>query len=160
MMQTAAELFHYIREPDFLFGVIVGIILVLLVMLLGSLRRRPQQFEAFSGEQGSVRVTSQALRELVQRYCEEMPEVGRARAIIRVKGKLLTIQIRLRIRSDARLVGVSGYLQEQIGGIVRKNLGMENIGPVDVVVVGILPASKPQHGRRKDKPEEIGETSP
>ena len=152
-MDTIDQFTSLVRQSDFLIGAAAGAVLVLLVLLLFKLRRKPKDFEAFSGEQGTVWVSGDALRDLIQRYCEEMPEVGRARAIIRFKGKQLQIQIRLRIRSDARLVGVSGYLQEQIGGIIRQNLGMDNIGPVDVMVVGILPVAQ-SRSPKKNPPEE------
>lgn len=138
------NLVEYFSQSAFLAGAAAGASLVLLLLFLLKLRCRPANLEASSGELGRVLVSSHALRDLIQRHCEEMPEVGRARAVIQLKGGQINIQIRLRIRSDARLVGVSGYLQERIGAVIRQNLGMENIGPIDVMVAGILSPSKPR----------------
>lgn len=156
-METIHQLADYIGQPPFLYGAVAGVALVLLVLALLKIRAHPKAFEAFAGEFGTVRVSADALRELIQRYCEEMPEIGRARALIKVKNGELRILIRLRIRSDTRLVGVSGYLQEQIGGIIRKNLGLENIGPVDVMVAGILPVSQKRKRGKNTPDDEAGD---
>lgn len=130
----------FIQQPDFQIGALVGFLLAtLLVILFTSLRRQPQMFEAFSNESGKVLVSRQALQEQIQRCCEELSDVGRSRVTVLQKNKVLSIRVRLRLRSNAKLVGISGYLQEQIDSVVRKNLGVADIGPIDIVVTGILP---------------------
>jgi hypothetical protein len=153
-MDIFRDLAIYINRPEFLVGVAFGLVLCALVVALFTLLRRPpQMFEAFSNEQGKVLVSRQALQEQIQRRCEELGDVGKARATVIDKSGTLSIHIRLRVRSNARLIGISGYLQEQIDAVLRRNLGIENVGPIDIIVTGILP-----HAREEQvtsiKPEE------
>jgi hypothetical protein len=144
----------FLQEPQFLVGVAYGFVLcALLVAIIALLRRPARTFEAFNNDQGKVLVSRKALQEQIQRRCEELTEVGKARATVISKGDVLSIRIRLRVRSNAKLIGISSYLQEQIDAVLRRNLGLENIGPIDIVVTGILPsASEPQVS--SIKPEE------
>ena len=139
-METRDALLTFLQQPGFLYGVLFGVALSLLTaLLIALLRRPPQRFEAFTTEQGKVLISRHALQEQIQRRCEELAEVGKARATIVTKSGLLAIRIQLRIRSNAKLTGISGFLQEQIEIALRRNLGIENIGPIDIVVIGILP---------------------
>ena len=57
------------------------------------------------------------------------------------------------LRSNAKLVGISGYLQQQVTNVVRTNLGVENIGPIDILVTGVLPPAA-QEKATSIKPED------
>lgn len=153
MLMDRTTLMNLIQQPEFLMGLLAGLIVALLLaLLLRALQRPPTSFEAFSNESGKVVVSKQALQDQIQRCCEELGDVGKARACVLHKNGLLSIKIRLRVRSNAKLIGISGYIQEQIGAVLRKNLGIENIGPIDIVVTGILPSSQEQ--ATSIKPEE------
>lgn len=144
----------FLQQPEFLMGLALGFALCAVVVgIFALMRRPPETFEAFSNDQGKVMVSRQALQEQIQRRCEELSEVGKARAHIISKGELLSIRIRLRVRSNAKLIGISGYLQEQIDAVLRRNLGVENIGPIDIIVTGILPAT-PEEQVTSIKPDE------
>lgn len=129
-----------LQQPEFLIGVLSGLLLAALVFfLITSFRRPPETFEAFANESGKVLVSRHALQEQIQRCCEELSDVGRTRATVIQKNDVISIRLRLRVKSNARLVGISGYLQEQIDSVLRTNIGVQNIGPIDIVVTGILP---------------------
>jgi hypothetical protein len=143
----------FLEQPEFSVGVLVGLIVaVLLWTLFAVLRRDPDSFEAFSTEAGKIVISKQALQDQIQRCCEELADVGRARARVLQKKDALSVRICLRIKSNAKLAGISGYVQDQISTVLHKNLGIESVGPIDIVVVGILPASKDE--TTTIKPEE------
>lgn len=143
----------FLHQPGFLVGVLTGLVLAALLGLLFALaRRQPESFEAFTTESGKIVISRQALQEQIQRCCEELGDVGKAKAKVLKKRDLLSIRIGLRIKSNAKLVGISGYMQDQISTVLHKNLGVENIGPIDIVVTGILPPS--QEETTNLKPEE------
>lgn len=153
-METRDIVVEFVQQPEFLVGLAVGILLFsAIAAVLAWLRRPPETFEAFHNEHGKVLVSRQALQEQIQSCCEDLADVGKARAAVVHRDDLLSIRIRLRVKSNAKLIGISGYLQEQIDAVLRKNLGVENIGPIDIVVTGILPAS-PENQVTSIKPEE------
>lgn len=122
-------------------GAIAAVVLILLLWVL--LRRQPRSFRAFESESGEVMVTRKAVRELVQRCCEDLGEVGSAQARIEIRRGELHVQVGLRIRRNANLKGISGYLREQINQALTENLSIEKIGAIEIVVVGILEEPKP-----------------
>jgi uncharacterized alkaline shock family protein YloU len=143
----------FLQQPEFSTGVLVGLILAILVWsFLALLRRQPDSFEAFRTESGKVVISKQALQDQIQRCCEELGDVGKARARVLQKKNILSIRIHLRIKSNAKLAGISGYVQDQISTVLRKNLGIENVVAIDIMVTGILPPSRDE--TTSIKPEE------
>ncbi len=121
----------------FVTGGALGVAAVLVVLVL--LTRQPRRFRAFDTAGGEVLVTRKAVRELVQRCCEELGDVGSARVEIRLRGGEVRVGVRLRVRKSANLKGISGYLREQISTVLTENLGIERLGEIGILVVGILP---------------------
>jgi hypothetical protein len=65
--------------------------------------------------------------------------VASARATVsRSRGKF-KVTLRLKVRPNAKLDAIQGYLTEEIGDIFRENLGIGEIGQVDVKVIGVTP---------------------
>ncbi len=134
---------HALTDPVFYYGAATGVILVVLVLaVIWFLRRQPDTISAFNSENGHVTVSRHALQELIQGCCERVSDVGRAKATVSTRGGVIKTYVRLRLNADGKLSSISGYLQEQIAEVVKQNLGIESIGNIDIVVVGILP----EHG--------------
>jgi len=129
-------------QADFAIGLLTGLLLALLIALVRCLLRRPSaRFEAFSTDAGTILISRRALAEQIERCCEELDDVGRCRVEVFKKKDLIETRIQMRLRTDSQLVGVSGYLQEQVDHVVRKTLGIEKVGPINIIITGILPAS-------------------
>ena len=125
-----------------LIGLAAAVVVVVLFIVA---RRQPRVFVAFGEGGDSVFITRKAVRELVQRCCEELGGVGAAHAQVRIRGGELYTRVELRLRRNANLKGISGYLREQISQALTENLGVEKIGEIEIVVIGIL----------ADAPEEV-----
>ncbi len=129
-----------ITNPVFYYGMGASAILVLMVLLIiWWTRRQPDTISAFDSENGHVTVSRKALQELIQGCCERVSDVGRAKARVGTRGGVINTHVRLRLNANGKLSSISGYLQEHISEVVRQNLGIESIGNIDIVVVGILP---------------------
>ncbi len=134
-------------EAPFYYGLGAGVILVLLLLLaVWSARRQPDTIPAFDSDNGHVTVSRKALQDLIQGCCERVNDVGRAKAKVSTRGGIINTHVRLRLNSDGKLSSISGYLQEQISQVVKQNLGIESIGTIDIVVVGILPERAGESG--------------
>jgi hypothetical protein len=69
--------------------------------------------------------------------------VASARAVISQRGNRLRTVIRLKVRPDAKLDAIQGYLSEEIAGIYRDNLAFKGeVGPIEIKVVGVVPAAE------------------
>lgn len=116
--------------------VALGVLVLLLVL------RKPRTLVLVENETGRLQISTHALHRLLETCCEQVNGVASARArVVKSRGKFKTT-LRLKVRPDAKLDAIQGYLAQEITDIYRQNLGIANVGPVEVDVVGIIPAEK------------------
>jgi hypothetical protein len=142
----------FLTDPVFYYGLVTGIAVAALLLFFWWLsRRQPDVIAAFDNQNGKVTVSRKALQELIQGCCERVSDVGRARATVTTRGGVINTHVRLRLNANGKLDSISGYLQEQISGAFKQNLGIESIGNIDIVVIGILPepVGKENEGQSK-----------
>lgn len=101
--------------------------------------RPPSTLTLSKDDKGGLRISRHALHRLIETCCEQLRGVASARASVsRSRGKF-TVAIRLKVRPNAKLDAIQGYLTQEVGDIFRENLGIDEIGRVDVKVVGVAP---------------------
>lgn len=134
---------NLLHDPYFLGGAYtVGGILVLYILF--KITFRPSRtIQAFTSEGGRVLITKRAVRELIQRCSEDLGDVGSADVKVDIKRGRLHTKVELRLRRNANLKGISGYLREQVTQALTENLGVEELGEVDIVVIGVLNETTP-----------------
>lgn len=111
----------------------------LALLALFILVRQPRTLVVSEGDKGRLEISRHALHRLVETCCEQLKGVASARATIsRRRGKFETV-IRLRVRPNAKLDAIQGYLTQEVGDIYRQNLGIEAVGRVEIKVVGVAP---------------------
>ena len=120
----------------------LAVLFVVLVVLFFKLGKT--NLLVFNNQDGKVEISRNAIQEIIQRTCEQFVEVGKARGdISKSKGKI-NIKVRLKLRVKTRLQDISNELQRQITHAIRDDLGIENLGEVNVIVEGFLAEPKPQ----------------
>lgn len=132
----SAEYLHFSTAQ---FALAWGSIVLLVVLLC---LRQPSTFTLSSDEKGRLQISRHALRRLIETCCEQLSGVASARADVSCNraGKF-SVAIRLRTRPDAKLDAIQGYLTQEVGEIFRENLGIGQLGKVELKVVGIAPAA-------------------
>lgn len=129
---------------DFLFGSPTQILLVwgggaLLIILI--FLRQPSAFTLAADSSGRLRISRRALHRLVEACCEQVKGVAMARAHVSSHGNTLHTRLNLKVRPDAKLDAIQGYLTQEISGIYHENLGLKGeLGPIEIKVVGVVPA--------------------
>jgi hypothetical protein len=118
---------------------------VVFVLWLGKLVlfRPPRVVQAFNTEGGEVHVTHRAVKELVEHCCDELSGNGSADVTIAIRRGELRTRVELKLRRNANVKGVTSYLRERIVQALTENLGLENLGEIDIVIVGVLEEPKP-----------------
>jgi len=100
----------------------------------------PRVIEVAKLEQGNVSVTTQAVRELVQYICNEVPTIRFRRChIVPEEENQVSIRVHLAVSPEIRLQSVAHYLEEQIGYALRENLEFSELSRIDIVVDAFLP---------------------
>jgi hypothetical protein len=100
--------------------------------------RPPRVVQAFPTEGGQVLVTRRAVKELVVHCCDELSGTGSADVDISIRHGELYTRVALKLRRNANVKGVTSYLRERIVQALTENLGLDKLGDVDIVVVGVI----------------------
>ncbi len=116
-----------------LFAAIAAMFLLLLILLW-----QPGMLVLVTNERGRLTISRHALHRIVEACCEQVKGVASARAlVVRSHGRFHT-EVRLKIRPDAKLDAIQGYLTDEITDIYRQNLGLKEVGPIEVKIVGVV----------------------
>ena len=112
----------------------------LLALLL--LLRKPRRLLLVSNESGRLQISRHALHRLLEACCQQLGGVASARArVVKRHGKFRTY-LRLKVRPDAKMDAIQGYLTQEIADIYRLNLGITDVGPIEIEVIGVVSGSK------------------
>ncbi|MEM7790564.1 MAG: alkaline shock response membrane anchor protein AmaP [Verrucomicrobiota bacterium] len=128
------EILNYVTQDTFLYG--VGAVLILVVFLVLLLKRQPKNVVAYKTEDGSVLVSRAAIVELVQTSCEQLEDVSKPNVKIKVKGQVTHFQVRLKLLTGGRMRDVQKTLQVHLRNTLTENLGIENLGKIDIIATG------------------------
>ncbi|MEM1221368.1 MAG: alkaline shock response membrane anchor protein AmaP [Verrucomicrobiota bacterium] len=129
-----SEILDYVTQQPFLYC--VGTVLVLIVVLVLFLKRQPKNVVAYKTEDGSVLVSRAAIIELVQTSCEQLEDVSKPSVKIKVKGPVTHFQVRLKLLAGGRMRDVQKTLQVHLRNTLTENLGIENLGQIDIIATG------------------------
>lgn len=114
-----------------------GLALLLVLVFL----RQPRSLPLASTEGGQLLISRRALHRMVEACCEQVRGVVSANASIRIRGERFNTKLRLKVRPEAKLDAIQGYLTQEITNIYRDNLGLSTeIGPIEIKIVGVIPA--------------------
>jgi hypothetical protein len=130
-------------DSKYFVGVVWTLGVLFVLWLLKVIMFRPQRVvQAFPTEGGQVLVTRRAVKELVEHCCNELSGTGSADVDVGIRRGELWTRVELRLRRNANVKGVTAYLRERIVQALSENLGLDNLGDVDIVVVGVLEEPK------------------
>jgi hypothetical protein len=89
---------------------------------------------------GRLEISRHALNRLLEACAEQLKGVVKARAhVVRRRGKFHTT-LHLKVRPNAKLDAIQGYLTQEVRDIFSENLGLPNAaGRVEVRITGIVP---------------------
>ena len=124
--------------------ILIPLAILFIVLVVVFLKLGKANLLVFDNKDGKVEISRNAIQEIIQRTCEQFVEVGRARGDITKKKGQIRIKVRLKLRVKTRLQDISNELQRQITRAIRDDLGIENLGEVNVIVEGFLAEQKPQ----------------
>lgn len=114
----------------------IGLVLVLALLLLILLRRQPKHLIAYKTENGNVTVNRFAIVELVRTSCEQFKEIAKPSVKIRTRGKRAHLTIYIKFAGGSSLKEIDNTLQTHLRQNLSENLGIENLGNINIVVTG------------------------
>lgn len=129
-----SEVIEFLSTPPYTY--LCGAALVLAFIFILLRRRQPSSVIAFTSEGGRVMVTRSAITELVQTSCTQLRDVAKPCIRIRVKRGQTNLEVRLKLASGGRLTEVAATLKEHLRDALQQNLGISNLGSIDITVTG------------------------
>ena len=159
-METAQQLLEYLMEGlnqvpyPFLAG--ATLILILGLYFFAVRRRQPREILAFHNQAGQVTVARHAITELVKRVCLGNESVGKCGIRIRMRRNALNIVVRIQLLAGSHLNDVTSALQDGISRTLQDNLGLENLGDVNIVVTGFVGRTDIPGAERRESTEDLG----
>ena len=109
------------------------------IVLLWLMVRRPRdRVTAFKDGNGTVTISRRALEDIIARSCEQFDEIVRAKVSVRTRSDKIRTEILLRLKQSARVRDFSKQLRARITEILTENLGMEDVGTMELIVGGMV----------------------
>lgn len=128
------EALSHLTEPTYLYA--AGALLALALLLILLVRRQPKRIVAYRTENGRVMVCRSAIVELIRTSCEQLDDVAKPSVRINVKGKTTHFDVRIQLMSGGRLRDIEETLQTHLRQNLTENLGIENLGKINIVATG------------------------
>lgn len=133
-LSEVSEILTELTQPVYLY--IAGGVLLLACILILLKRRQPRHVVAYTTENGRVMVSRAAIVELVQTSCQQLKDVSKPNVRIQVKGDVTHFDVRIALLSGGRLRVVEQTLQTHLRRALTENLGIENLGRINIVATG------------------------
>lgn len=157
--ETIVESLKYLAQPMYLYIAITALLLAFVLILL--LRRQPKNVAAYSTSNGQVMVSRSAIFELVQTSCIQIEEVSKPQVRMKIKGGKKHFEVRLKLASGAQLRSIEEILQQHLRKALTENLGIEDLGRIDIVATGFKSGKLDSSSSiTKKEPEPVIEEAP
>ncbi|MEO0510100.1 MAG: alkaline shock response membrane anchor protein AmaP [Verrucomicrobiota bacterium] len=140
---------NHLAETEYLY--IGSVVLVLALLLFLLVRRQPKNVMAYSTANGQVMVGRSAIIELVQTSCEQISEVSKPQVSVNAKSNKTHFEVRLKLASGAHLRSIEETLQAHLRKALSENLGIENLGRINIVATGFKSGRIEQSSALKKK---------
>jgi len=125
----------HLTQPTYLYIAVAALVLILLLIM--RIRRQPQKIVAYQTENGRVMICRSAIIELVRNVCEHLDDITKPSVKIRCKGHCTHLDVRLKLITGAHLKDIERTLQAQLRQGLNETLGIERIGRINIVAVGL-----------------------
>ena len=149
---------------------LLAALLLLLVIFVLLRRRQPKNIVAYKTENGSVTISRSAVIELVRTSCEQLDQVNRPNLRVFTKKGLTHFTVRIQLTSGGHLKDVEQTLQNHLRKSLSQNLGIENLGDINIIVTSFkssrvqqekdmsatdtpLPLSEEDYAQDSDEPD-------
>ena len=131
-----------------------GALLLLIATLILIRKLRPKNIVAYKTENGDVVINYSAVVELVRTTCKQISQVNKPKLKVFRKGGLTHFTIRIQLTSGGHLKDVEETLQNHLRESLSKNLGIENLGTINIIVTSFRSSKiRPSNSESVIKPQ-------
>ncbi len=123
-----------LKNPIYLYSCITLISLCLIWLLVRKLKQ--ELIPVFSDNDGQVKITQNALHELVKNCSEEIPGIFSPSTTIFKKRSGIYLRIRILIKKNSDIKALRSSLQKSIENTLVENLNFNNYSGSDIIIKG------------------------
>lgn len=114
--------------------ILLGIFFFLVIVVVLLRKRQPESIVAYKTDNGNVTISRSAIVELVRTSCQQINQVNKPKLKVFVKRGLTHFDIKIQLTSGGCLKDVEETLQQHLRESLSKNLGIESLGNINVIV--------------------------
>ena len=118
-------------------GLLILVSISFAQLILGRFQR--EKTIAFKTSSGEVTIALSAVEDLIRRITNLMPEVKELKPDVKANKKGITVDLRVVLRSEANIPGLTERLEEMTKGKMQEVLGLEEKIFVNTHIVKIVP---------------------
>ena len=96
-------------------------------------RRQPKQILAYKTENGNVTISRSAIIELVHTSCQQISQISKPKLKVSFNRGRTHFTVRIQL-NGGNLKEVEGPLQSHLRESLSENLGIENLGDINIIV--------------------------
>ena len=127
-----------ISSQLFWYGLAIVFILLCLWKLIRS--SQPKLVAVFTDDEGTVKITPQALRELVRKSCADLPGVHSPSTKIFTKSNQVRLLVKLEVEPGSQVKQIRTQLNQKLEQVMVESLSFSNFGGIDIVIKGFQDA--------------------
>ena len=127
-----------ISSPLFWYGLGFVFFLLLLWKLIRS--SRSKLVSVFTDDEGAVKITPHALKELVRKSCADLPGVHSPYTKIFTKSNQVRLLVKLEVEPGSQVKQIRSQLNQRLEQVMVENLNFSNFGGIDIVIKGFQDA--------------------
>ena len=123
-----------LRQPIWWYGWLVLIILLLVLWVFRRMKR--DLVSILKDDEGEVKITPNALQELVSKSCASTNGIHSPSTSIHQHGGQIRLLVRIQVNTDCNVKEARTELKQSIENVMLENLCFSNFGGVDLVIKG------------------------
>ena len=155
--QTMLDTFSPLVEPPWLYLIVAGVVILILLYLVYKYRRNHRGIIPFKTQGGMIEISPYTLRGVIQHAANSVSGVEKASCHHFLKGRSIGVRIAIHLRANSRLKEVDASIKRCVRATLYEQFGMENIDPIHIKVTRII--GDPVATEVNRYPDEIDESS-
>lgn len=128
------EFFQELINCCYFWPILISILLLIIIWI--SIRKNCQIIQLFDNSEGSVALVQNALIDLIKKTCEDVVPESKPNVHLWIKNNALNIRVKIKIYSDQHVETIASIIQKQLHIVLKDTLGLENIGPINIIITG------------------------
>ncbi|MEX0323316.1 MAG: hypothetical protein AB3N63_14235 [Puniceicoccaceae bacterium] len=146
------DLFQHLLEPEFLYPITIGAIILILLWMYYRYKRASQGIIPYKTQGGNIEIAPSTLRGVMQHAANSIEGVERASCRHFIRGRGVGVKVAIHVRSNSKLREIEAQIKGCIRATLFEQFGMEIVEPINIRVTKIVgdPVATPKEALEEE----------